>query len=160
MLESLNQVRAQHKASNLNIDYGISLVSQNWANKLFETGAYEHDPSVNSSNYGKDVLLLGDFRVDTLDPSFTPMINFPGYLQRILQESGSDSYPYYGREPPESDKAKYESFTAVIWKSSEKVGIGCSSKYVSKTFTTVNFVVNLYPKGNVNNQYANNVLKS
>lgn len=160
MLESLNQIRSQHKAPELQLDITISMVSQAWAQHLFETGGYDHDPSVNSSNYGKDVLLMGDFKVDTLDPSFAPMINFPGYLLSTLEEFGINSYPYYGTEPPESEKTKYEPFTAVIWKSSEKVGIGCSSKYVSKTFTTVNFVVNLSPMGNVKDQYASNVLNS
>ena len=156
ILKYLNNLREEHSAPALTEDQGISNYSQKWANDLAERNGTDSDPN---NKYVKEALILGDWRVDVKGPEFYPLFNTEGFMNNYLNIFGRESYPLYEQEPTAEQIAPYDPFTRIIWKSSEKVGIGCSAGYSSPTWSTVNIVLNFYPAGNVPGSFKDNVLK-
>lgn len=156
ILKYLNKIRDDHSSPPLTEDQGISNYSQKWANDLATRNGTDSDPK---NKYVKEALILGDWKVDIKSPAFYPLFNTENFMNQYLTIFGLESYPLYGQEPTAEQIIPYDPFTRIIWKSSQKVGIGCSASYSSPTWSTVNIVLNFYPAGNTLGSFKNNVLK-
>ncbi|GGU70361.1 serine protease [Lentzea flava] len=140
-VELLNAYRAKHGAPPLSLDSEVTRTAQEWADHLHETDGFEHRPA---NPYGENLYWTGSTR-RSLDTVAT------NALEKWYAEStGYD----YTREMT-SDNINYDvlHFTAMVWKSSDRVGVGLKQG-TNGTYVVVNFA----PRGNTLTQFVANVL--
>ncbi|MFD9705490.1 CAP family protein [Lentzea sp. NPDC059081] len=140
-VQLLNSYRAKHGARPLSLDSEVSRTAQEWANLLLRTADFRHRPN---NPYGENLFWMGG-RKRKIDDVVT----------KALESWYGESRGYdYGREmTPSTVDMSVLHFTAMVWKSSDRVGVGLAQgnngNYV---------VVNFAQRGNVLNQFVVNVL--
>ena len=146
------------------VEYQNSLIAE------MNLKRYDHyAPDLLLNNYTYELIVYAQERADFLAEKgpepFKPNIpfsEFDGVLK--LNESAQlqvddmyhigDDYPYYGEEPPADSVQTYGVFTQMIWVASQWVTFGCSDVGGNTRY----FAAVFYPPGNVQGEYARNVL--
>ena|SRR6218665_270867 len=139
-MERSNYYREKHQVPPLCICPNETIKAYRYARHLVKIGKLEHSPD-GGFGYSENLAMSmgglesGNFSVDRY------------YSQ-------SEHYNYYGAEPSDMDNKKvYEQFTALVWKSSRKIGFA----WASDRFTYY-YVTQLYPAGNSLGYFKINVL--
>ncbi|XP_008203512.1 uncharacterized protein LOC103315588 isoform X2 [Nasonia vitripennis] len=138
-LKHHNTLRALHNSPDLVIDIKLNDFAQDWALTLAGKDIFEHRKE---NNYGEN-LYVGY----NSDPEWKldPQVPVQSWYDEISA--------YKFGEPRPKNIAAVGHFTQLVWKGSEKLGVG---RAVSKT-GKVYVVCNYEPAGNVVGQFANNV---
>ncbi|KAJ6222673.1 hypothetical protein RDWZM_001218 [Blomia tropicalis] len=131
-LEKHNEYRERHRVPPLHMSRDLCEYAQEWANNLAQIGKMSHRPSPRSTS----MKIRGEEPV------------------KSWYERGKDFNPeWYGVEPPQASNTKSGNFTQIIWKSSERLGVGLA--IAGKGFFVV---ANYDPPGNCLTKYKNNLL--
>ncbi|KAI8129994.1 Golgi-associated plant pathogenesis-related protein 1 [Lucilia cuprina] len=133
-LDSHNNFRAIHGAPAMSINKNLSVFASDWAQHLAT-----HNKIMNRTNnrYGENLFYANDQVLEGHEP-----VEF--------WYSGIDDYNY--QNP--GYIAASASFTQVVWKNSQELGVG-----VAKVGRSTYVVCNYNPKGNIKDEFAENVLK-
>lgn len=144
-----NTIRVQHSAPPLLLNSNITYLAQLWSEELATTGFLKHRPN---RKMGENLYTARLLRPRKLYPS-EPMALW--YGERV-------KYSWYSGEEPDLDSfTSWGHYTAIVWRSSRLVGIGCaieSGRHKNAIIKTVYVTVNFYPKGNVVGHFSDNVL--
>ena len=132
-----NEFRAKHGVPPLTLDSTVGAVAQEWANHIASTGQYGHRPGC---KYGETI-------------HWWPEVIPTGGAEAQLFYDGIKYYHYFGHEPDQSNFFKWGAFTQVVWKATQKLGVGCAT--AGDKFY---LVANYDPSGNYEGEYAANVL--
>ncbi|OXU22695.1 hypothetical protein TSAR_015781, partial [Trichomalopsis sarcophagae] len=145
-LKHHNTLRALHNSPDLVIDIKLNDFAQDWALTLAGKDIFEHRKE---NNYGEN-LYVGY----NSDPEWKldPQVPVQSWLDTTPRRYDEISAYKFG-EPRPKNIAAVGHFTQLVWKGSEKLGVG---RAVSKT-GKVYVVCNYEPAGNVVGQFANNV---
>jgi uncharacterized protein YkwD len=140
-VELLNAYRAKHGVSPLSLDSEVTRTAQEWADHLDGTDAFEHRPD---NLYGENLYWSGT-RTRAIDKVATNAVE-----SWYGESRGYD----YAKEMTQDDiDYSVLHFTAMIWKSSDRVGVGLKQS-AHGTYVVVNFAA----RGNTLNQFVANVL--
>ncbi|MEU0884285.1 CAP family protein [Lentzea sp. NPDC005914] len=140
-VELLNAYRAKHGVAPLSLDSEVSRTAQEWADHLHETDGFEHRPD---NPYGENLYWTSS-RTRAIDTVATKALaNWYG------ESRGYD----YAKEMTQStvDYGVLH-FTAMVWKSSDRVGVGLKQG-ANGTYVVLNFAA----RGNTLTQFVANVL--
>lgn len=140
-VELLNTYRAKHGAAPLSLDSEVTRTAQEWADHLHETDGFEHRPD---NIYGENLYWISS-RTRAVDIVATKALdNWYGEARGYdyAQEMTADNIDYGVLH-----------FTAMVWKSSDRVGVGLKQG-TNGTYVVVNFA----NRGNTLNQFVANVL--
>lgn len=140
-VELLNAYRAKHGVPPLSLDSEVTHTAQEWADHLHETDGFEHRPN---NPYGENLYWVG---------SRTRAINT--VVTKALQSWYGESRGYDYAEEMTQSNIDYSvlHFTAMVWKSSDRVGVGLKQGS-NGTYVVLNFAT----RGNTLNQFVANVL--
>ncbi|XP_034130762.1 Golgi-associated plant pathogenesis-related protein 1-like isoform X2 [Drosophila guanche] len=128
-LKRHNELRKEHSCPKLQLDDDLSTECQEYAKTLSEKGKIE--PS-NGVGYTENMCITFFKPIDCIES---------WYLEKVLHDFSSPRL-----------NAETEHFTAMIWKSSTKLGIGLVTKDGN------HYVVARYkPKGNIKSEFKENV---
>lgn len=155
LLKLHNLIRERHSAPPLLLNSNMSLLAQMWSDEVARVGFLKHRPNRKMGENLYSARLLSPRR---LYPS-QPMDLW--YGERVR-------YCWYGQEPNLTYFNDWGHFTALVWRATRLVGIGCAmeisevvrgvkGKYTTSTSKSVYVTVNFYPKGNVVSRFADNV---
>ncbi|MGI5506789.1 CAP family protein [Lentzea sp. CA-135723] len=139
--ELVNTYRAKHGAPPLSLDSEVSRTAQEWADHLQSTNGFEHRPD---NPYGENLYETGRSRpIDTV-------------IGKALEDWYNESRHYnYDKEmTPSNVDLSVLHFTALVWKSSTRLGVGISQGR-NGTYVVVNFA----ERGNTLNHFRANVLR-
>ncbi|MDX8036395.1 CAP family protein [Lentzea sp. BCCO 10_0856] len=139
-VELLNTYRAKHGAPPLSLDSEVSNTAQQWADHLHETNDFQHRPN---NPYGENLYWTSS-RTRAIDTVAT------NALENWYRESrGYD----YSKEMTQSN-VNYDvlHFTAMVWKSSTRVGVG-----LKQGKNGIYVVVNFAERGNTLNHFRANI---
>ncbi len=145
MLQLHNYYRARHSAPPLTISQRLNNMAQNYAEYLAATGKFEHSGNkLDNESLGENLYMQWISR---------------GRVQvsaRDAMESWYEEIDLYSFKHPEYSEETGH-FTQMIWKSSEKLGVGVA---LSGDGREVYFVTYYYPAGNIINHgyFKKNVL--
>ncbi|MFD8493079.1 CAP family protein [Amycolatopsis sp. NPDC059657] len=133
-----NNYRARHHVPPLRLDPSVSRVAQDWAAQLQSRGGLQHRPD---TQYGEN-LFWGSSGSESVER-----------VARLAVDSwyGEGRGYNYAQDYTGSNGALH--FTALVWKSSTRVGVGISQGR-NGTYVVVNFA----PAGNVVGEFRANVL--
>ncbi len=140
-----NTYRAKHKSPNVTIDDTLNQSAQAWAQTIAAKGDLEH--STNRNNVGENIYWSGGDDSTNLGSA-------------AVQDWYSEIKDYDYTKPVFSGDTGH--FTQVVWKGSTKVGCGAAPGPATIEGTKYDgfYVVCQYsPAGNVQGQFADNVLK-
>ncbi|MFW9259305.1 CAP family protein [Nostoc sp. CALU 546] len=140
-----NTYRAKHKSPNVSIDDTLNQSAQAWAQTIAAKGDLEH--STNRNNVGENIYWSGDGDSTNLGSA-------------AVQDWYSEITDYDYTKPVFSGNTGH--FTQVVWKGSTKLGCGAAPGPATIEGTKYDgfYVVCQYaPAGNVQGQFADNVLK-
>ncbi len=145
MLQLHNYYRARHSASPLTISQRLNHIAQRYADHLAATGKFEHSGNkLGDENIGENLYMQwisrGKVAVSAKDAA----------------KSWYDEIEHYSfKHPQYSEETGH--FTQMIWKSSQKLGVGMA---LSADGREVYMVTNYYPAGNIINHgyFDKNVL--
>ena len=145
IFNSINMLRDQRGTPGLKLDDRLQIQAQNWANEITRKDVWEHNPNkAHADMVYKKTFYNFPIEIDGQD-AFT------------WWAWGACDYRYYGREPPENKRGRYDYLAQILWYNTTKVGFGCAYRYINE-FDTVLYVVAMYdPPGNVYCQYKYNV---
>ncbi|WP_394617665.1 CAP family protein [Lentzea sp. JNUCC 0626] len=138
--ELINAHRAKHGVPPLSLDSEVSRTAQEWADHLQSTNRFEHRPN---NTYGENLYEAGRNRpIDTV-------------IGKALDDWYGESrrYDYDKEMTPSTVDLSVLHFTAMVWKSSDRVGVGISQGR-NGTYVVVNFA----ERGNTLNRFKANVL--
>ncbi|MFI6095302.1 CAP family protein [Lentzea sp. NPDC051213] len=140
-VELLNSYRAKHGVAALSLDSEVSRKAQEWADHLHESDAFEHRPD----NPYSENLYWTSSRTRAIDTVAT----------KALQSWYGESRGYDYAKEMTQDNVDYSvlHFTAMVWKSSDRVGVGLKQG-VNGTYVVLNFA----ERGNTLNRFVANVL--
>ncbi|WP_170067974.1 CAP family protein [Lentzea guizhouensis] len=140
-VELLSAYRAKHGVAALSLDSEVSRTAQEWADHLHETGSFEHRPD---NAYGEN-LFWTSARTGPIEK----------IAMNALDNWYDESHGYdYSREmTPENVDYDVLHFTAMVWRSSDRVGVGLRQGR-NGTYVVLNFA----QRGNVLNHFVANVL--
>ncbi|WP_330856747.1 CAP family protein [Lentzea sp.] len=140
-VELINAHRAEHGVAPLFLDSEVTRTAQEWADHLHGKDAFEHRPD---NPYGENLFWTGGHR-------------------RTIDEVASDAIENWYAESRRYDYAQEMTashvdlgvmhFTAMVWKSSDRVGIGLTQGE-NGTYVVVNFA----ERGNTLDRFVANVL--
>jgi len=139
-VELLNSYRAKHGVAPLSLDSEVSRTAQEWADHLHATKRFEHRPD---NAYGENLYKTG--RTKPID----------SVIVKALEDWYGESRGYdYGKEMTQSyvDYSVLH-FTAMIWRSSDRVGVGLTQGR-NGTYVVLNFA----ERGNTLGHFRANVL--
>jgi len=144
-LSSHNKLRALHKATaELQWDSSIAAAAQKWAEELVAKNVFSHDRA----------------RGDVGENLYTKT----GAKKASCAEAALNWYnerKYYNYENPiDGSSGTIGHFTQLVWKSSQKVGVGIASK-ITGDYTRTVIVARYSPPGNVHTtaEYKANVMQ-
>ncbi|PWK87877.1 hypothetical protein C8D88_10373 [Lentzea atacamensis] len=111
-VELLNAYRAKHGVGPLSLDSEVTRTAQEWADHLRGTDGFEHRPN---NPYGENLYWIGS-RTRAMDRVAT------NALENWYSESRGHDYT----KEMTASNINYEvlHFTAMVWKSSDRVGVG------------------------------------
>jgi uncharacterized protein YkwD len=142
----INMYREKNNAPSMMYDPTIAKVSQNYANELLKKNqnssavVLEHSQN---PNYGENLAFFQGYGDNKLQ------------LMKDAVDAWYDEIKYYNFNNP-GFSSKTGHFTALVWKSSNKFGIGIA---IDKTKNNMAFIVmNTSPPGNVIGEFPQNVL--
>lgn len=140
-VELLNSYRAKHGVPPLSLDSEVTHTAQEWADHLHEADSFEHRPD---NLYGENLYWVSS-RTRAIDSVAT----------KALESWYGESRRYDYTEEMTQNNVNYDvlHFTAMVWKSSDRVGVGLKQ---GKNGTYV--VVNFAERGNTLNRFTANVL--
>lgn len=140
-VELLNAYRAKHGVEPLSLDSEVTRTAQEWADHLHESDAFEHRPD---NPYGENLYWTSS-RTRALDTVAT----------KALQNWYGESSGYDYTKEMTADNIDYSvmHFTAMVWKSSTRVGVGLKQG-ANGTYVVVDFA----ERGNTLTQFVANVL--
>jgi uncharacterized protein YkwD len=145
LLQSHNYYRARHSAPPLTIDQRLNQIAQKYAEYLAATGKWEHSgDKLGNESLGENLYREWDSRG-----------NVP-VSGRVAAKAWYDEIDLYSFKNPKFSEATGH-FTQMIWKSSQKMGVGVA---LSAGGRIVHIVTDYYPAGNITNPgyFAKNVL--
>lgn len=139
-VELLNAYRAKHGVPPLSLDSEVSHTAQEWADHLHDTDGFEHRPN---NQYGENLYWTSS-RTRAIDTVAT----------KALDSWYGESRRYdYANEMTQSNiNYGVLHFTAMVWKSSTRVGVGLTQGS-NGTYVVLNFAT----RGNTLNQFVANV---
>ncbi|MFD5831767.1 CAP family protein [Lentzea sp. NPDC060358] len=139
-VQLINSYRAKHGVRPLTLDSTISRTAQDWADQLHRTAAFEHRPN---NAYSENLFWMGG-RTRKIDE----------VIQKALESWYGESrgYQYSKEMTPSTINYGVLHFTAMVWKSSDRVGVGLKQG-ANGNYVVVNFAL----RGNVLNQFVLNV---
>lgn len=140
-VELLNAYRAKHGVAPLSLDSEVTRTAQEWADHLHETDGFEHRPD---NPYGENLYWTGS-RTRAIDTVATNALN--------NWYSESRGYDYATEMTASNIDYSVLHFTAMVWKSSDRVGVGLKQGS-NGTYVVLNFAA----RGNTLNQFVANVL--
>lgn len=137
-----NQLRTRHGSPKLKLDPYLNSVAQSFANQLATTHYFEHSFDAQNGRFGENL-----YKKCTYPDS-------PDIKNIVVRASNKwyDGSRFYNYAQP-SFNTRTGHFTAMIWKSSTKVGFGIASgqKFDGVTWLNCVYVVaNYLSPGNVN----------
>lgn len=135
LLSSINQLREQHQVDDLRESPELTTIAQTFSEQLAKTGTLEYsDNTYNEEDLGEILF----------------MCTGECTCEMIIDKWNEDakSFKYRAKNPEAS------SFAQLVWKSSKLIGIGIAQDGKDGTYVVANF----YPAGNVQGQFADNVL--
>jgi uncharacterized protein YkwD len=135
----INFYRYNHYAPNLRYNETLELFSQKWCDNLFKNDLFEHS---NNPLYGENLY----FSMNSVF-SFANTSNILTAIDDWYSEINNYDYNKNGNQPNTGHA------TALLWKNSQKFSIGYSSDGY-KTY----ICMNIWPPGNIENNYKKNVL--
>ncbi|WP_196777948.1 CAP family protein [Lentzea aerocolonigenes] len=140
-VELLNAYRAKHGVAPLSLDSEVTHTAQEWADHLHETDSFEHRPN---NVYGENLYWISS-RTRAID----------SVTVKALESWYGESRGYDYAEEMTQSNVDYGvlHFTAMVWKSSDRVGVGLKQ---GKNGTYV--VLDFAARGNTLNQFVANVL--
>ncbi|MFS8100708.1 CAP family protein [Lentzea alba] len=140
-VERLNTYRAKHGVAPLSLDSEVTRTAQEWADHLHETDGFEHRPN---NPYGENLYWISS-RTRAIDTVAT----------KALDSWYAESRGYDYTEEMTQSNIDYSvlHFTAMVWKSSTRVGVGLKQ---GKNGTYV--VLNFAERGNTLTHFVANVL--
>jgi len=139
-LKQHNEYRARHNIPPLKLSRELCNYATEWAKNLASKGNLQHRPN---NKYGENI-----FWKSSSNPSITGDEAVASWYGEIKDFDKS----WYGKEPPQGAFSKTGHFTQVVWKASEKVGVGLASKG-----TSFFVVANYDPPGNIVGRYSPNL---
>jgi uncharacterized protein YkwD len=139
-VELLNTYRAKHGVAPLSLDSEVTHTAQEWADHLHETDGFEHRPD---NPYGENLYWVSS-RTRAIDAVATKA------LESWYGESRG--YDYAQEMTPSNIDYGVLHFTAMVWKSSTRVGVGLKQGR-NGTYVVVNFA----ERGNTLNRFVANV---
>lgn len=142
-VELLNAYRAKHGVAPLSLDSEVTRTAQEWADHLHDTNTFEHRPD---NIYGENLFALGS-RTRALDAAAKKA------LDTWYAEASRYNYDYTKEMTPSNVDHRVLHFTAMVWKSSDRVGVGLKQGR-NGTYVVVDFA----ERGNVLNHFVANVL--
>lgn len=139
-VELLNAYRAKHGVGPLSLDSEVTRAAQEWADHLHETDGFEHRPN---NPYGENLYWVGS-RTRAIDAVAT----------KALENWYGESRGYDYTEEMTQSNIDYGvlHFTAMVWKSSTRVGVGLKQG-TNGTYVVVDFA----ERGNTLNHFLANV---
>ncbi len=152
-LSEHNTYRAKHHSPNLTLSDSLNNTAQTWAEHLASnpSGGLEHSSPSQRNNAGEN-LYFSSTSQGSIDPST---------LAKAAVDSWYNEVSSYNYDNPEATAGEGH-FTQVVWKSSTQLGCGAARGTSTSQGSSNNayYVVCHYaPAGNVQGQYAANVLK-
>jgi uncharacterized protein YkwD len=136
MLQYHNYYRARHSASPLTISQRLNHIAQKYAEHLAATGKFEH-----SGNTFENEAIGENLFMEWISEGKVPV---------SAREAANSWYEeismYKFKNPQYSEETGH--FTQMIWKSSQKLGVGVA---LSANGREVYIVTNYYPAGNIIN---------
>ncbi|WP_051415874.1 CAP family protein [Nocardiopsis sp. CNT312] len=141
VLDLVNDYRERHSAPPLAADAGLAEGAQEWAESLARQGEFRHSPSEVRGGAGENLFMNGGLPCDERDLS---QAVDAWYRQVVDYDFHSHSFsPHVG------------SFTQLVWKSSERVGVGIAATPEGHRCMVV---ARFDPPGNVMGRFEENVL--
>lgn len=140
-VELLNGYRAKHGVAPLSLDSEVTRTAQEWADHLHETDGFEHRPN---NIYGENLYWVSS-RTRALDVVATKALG--------SWYGESRGYDYAQEMTPDNIDYSVLHFTAMVWKESDRVGVGLKQGQ-NGTYVVLNFAV----RGNTLNKFVANVL--
>lgn len=140
-VELLNAYRTKHGVPPLSLDSEVSRTAQEWADHLHESDSFEHRPD---NPYGENLYWSGS-RTRAIDKVATNALD--------AWYGESRGYDYAEEMTPFNVNLDVLHFTAMVWKSSDRVGVGLKQG-TNGTYVVVNFAA----QGNTLNHFVENVL--
>jgi len=136
-LQHHNQLRARHCAPALQLDTELSKKAQAYAEKLAAQNKFEHS----NNGYGENLYMMS---------SSAPLTNLQG--SKATQPWYDEIKDYRFNNPGFSMATGH--FTQVVWKGSQKLGVGIG---FANNDRKVIVVANYYPPGNYLGQFPQHV---
>ncbi len=150
-LSKHNGYRTTHKSPNMVIDNNVNTTAQSWAQYLADNKLFQHSDSTQRNGAGENLYVYY-----TTATSITPDVLADKAVTSWYNEVSSYDY----NNPVFSSATGH--FTQVVWKNSTNLGCGAAqgTKVMNGTNFNAFYVVCQYsPAGNVQGQFAANVLK-
>uniref|UniRef100_A0A182XZ48 Uncharacterized protein n=1 Tax=Anopheles stephensi TaxID=30069 RepID=A0A182XZ48_ANOST len=136
VLRRHNELRAKHSANPLQLNKELCEFAQQWANKLAAENKLQHR---STNEYGENLYAcFGRANLeghDAVDSWYGEIKNYT-----------------FGAADPGNNFSNVGHFTQVVWKGSQRLGVGTAAKG-----TSVFVVCNYDPPGNVYGRYADHV---
>ncbi len=145
MLQLHNYYRERHSAPPLTISQRLNHIAQKYAEHLAATGKFEHSGNkLDNESLGENLYM-----------QWTSHGQVPVSARDAAKSWYSEIEFYSFKHPQYSEETGH--FTQMIWKSSNKLGVGVA---LSATGREVYVVTNYYPAGNITNHgyFEKNVL--
>jgi uncharacterized protein YkwD len=150
-LSKHNGYRATHRSPSMTISSSANTTAQNWAQYLATNGLFQHSAASQRNNAGENLYV-----------SYTTAASIDSTtLANTGVKAWYDEVSAYNYSNPVFSSATGH-FTQVVWKSSTQLGCGAAkgTKTINGTKYNAFYVVCHYvPAGNVQGQFATNVLK-
>lgn len=131
-----NQYRSKHGVGKLTLDDNIGTFAQPYAEKLVKLGKLVHR---HQKNYSENLFYMGGAKLQAT----------------MVVDSWYNEVKYYKsfNKEPRVMSSKWLHFTALIWKNTTRVGVGCA-RSGKKTYVVANY----WPHGNIMRHFKDNVL--
>jgi uncharacterized protein YkwD len=149
-LSKHNSYRATHHSPNMTFSDSVNNTAQTWAQYLATNKVFQHSSSSQRNNAGENLYV-----------SYTTTSTAASTLaDAALKKWYNEVSAYNYANPGYSSQTGH--FTQVVWKSSTQ--LGCGAAQGTKTINGNNYnafyvVCHYAPAGNVQGQFADNVLK-
>jgi uncharacterized protein YkwD len=146
-----NGYRTTHHSPNLVVSSSINNTAQTWAQYLATNGLFQHSTASQRNNAGENLYVY--YTTATSVDAAT--------LANSAVKSWYDEVSAYNYNSPVFSSATGH-FTQVVWKNSTQLGCGAAQGTKTMNGTKYNafyVVCNYAPAGNVQGQFAANVLK-
>ncbi|CAF2466694.1 unnamed protein product [Rotaria sp. Silwood2] len=139
-LQHHNKLRTRNCVSPLQLDNNLSLTAQNYAEYLASRNLFQHS----NNGYGENLYMMS---------GSAPLGSLHG---NAATQSWYDEINMYNFNQP-GFSMQTGHFTQVVWKSSQKLGVGIAFGNGGRTAVVV---TNYYPPGNYMGEFQQNVMRA